>query len=73
MFHNSPHQFLIRLISLVALILICPIVDALGFGSWIFEIFSSVILLSAVYAVSESVNKEKIFAALSAYLLIGFV
>jgi hypothetical protein len=130
MFHKGPNQFLTLLISLVALILVFPVVDALGFGGWIFEMFSSGILLSAVYAVSERrgsfvvtlllaapalvatwvseatgwlwldflakvlsvvalmlvvglllahvlkserVNKEKIFAALSAYLLIGFI
>lgn len=127
---KGPNQFLTLLISLVALILVFPVVDALGFGTWIFEIFSSAILLSAVNAVSEKrvyfvltllmaapalvatwaaemtgspwfdflgkvlsaaalmlvvglllahvlkserVNKEKIFAALSVYLLIGFI
>jgi CDP-diglyceride synthetase len=130
MLNHSPHRFLYLLVALVAFVTIVPVLEAVGYGGTIFTIFVSIILLSAVYAVSESrgqfflalilagpafvlrwinnflgspwleliadvfnvfflllvvmlilthvlrdeeVSREKIFGALSVYLLLGFI
>jgi voltage-gated potassium channel Kch len=130
MFGKNPHRFLYLLISLLLTILVFPVIEELERGRWLFGLFSSAILLSAVYAVSERkgyvtlalflvvpalalgwtanfldsaslhlagnvvmvlllclvaalilsdvlrterVSREKIFGALSVYLLIGFI
>ncbi len=54
MLNQSPNRFLYLLIALVAFVTLVPVLDELGFGGMIFTIFVSIILLSAVYAVSES-------------------
>jgi len=54
MLNHSPHRFLYLLIALVAFVTLVPVLDELGYGGMIFTIFVSIILLSAVYAVSES-------------------
>ncbi len=54
MLNQSPHRFLYLLIALVAFVTLVPVLEELGYGGMIFTIFVSIILLSAVYAVSES-------------------
>ncbi len=54
MLNHSPHRFLYLLITLVAFLTLVPVLEELGYGGMIFTIFLSTILLSAVYAVSES-------------------
>ena len=54
MLNHSPHRFLYLLIALVAFVTLVPVLDELGYGGMIFTIFVSIILLSAVYAVSQS-------------------
>jgi len=124
------NRFLYLLIALLLVILVFPVIEELERGRWLFNLFSSAILLSAVYAVNERkgyfilalilaipalalgwtanfldssslrfagntvtvlllwlivalilshvlraerVSREKIFGALSVYLLIGFI
>jgi hypothetical protein len=54
MLNQSPHRFLYLLIALVAFVTLVPVLEELGYGGMIFDIFISTILLSAAYAVSES-------------------
>jgi len=54
MLNHSPHRFLYLLVALVAFVTLVPVLDELGYGGMIFTIFVSIILLSAVYAVSQS-------------------
>jgi len=56
MFHHSPHRFLYLLIALVGFITLVPVLEEVGYGGLIFSIFYSTILLSAAYAVSESLG-----------------
>jgi len=62
MLNHSPNRFLYLLIALVAFVTLVPVLDELGFGGMIFTIFVSIILLSAVYAVSE--RRGQFFLAL---------
>ncbi len=54
MLNQSPHRFLYLLITLVAFVTLFPVLEELGPGGMIFNIFLSTILLSAAYAASES-------------------
>jgi voltage-gated potassium channel Kch len=54
MLNQSPHRFLYLLITLVAFVTLVPVLEELGYGGMIFNIFLSTILLSAAYAASES-------------------
>ncbi|MFB3067786.1 MAG: hypothetical protein ACE1ZI_00825, partial [Acidobacteriota bacterium] len=54
MLNQSPNRFLYLLITLVAFVTLVPVLEELGYGGMIFDIFISTILLSAAYAASES-------------------
>jgi len=54
MLKHSSNRFLYLFIALVAFITVVPILEELGYGGMIFNIFLSTILLSAAYAASES-------------------
>ena len=47
------NRFLYLLIALLLVILVFPVIEELERGRWLFNLFSSAILLSAVYAVNE--------------------
>ncbi len=54
MLNQNPNRFLYLLITLVAFVTLVPVLEELGYGGMIFDIFLSTILLSAAYAASES-------------------
>ena len=54
MVNKGPNRFLYLLIALVAFVSVVPVLDELGHRGMIVTVFYSTILLSAVYAVSES-------------------
>ncbi len=54
MFSKNPHKFFYLLIALLLVVLVFPVLEALGRAGFIFGIFYSGILLSAAIAVSES-------------------
>jgi len=54
MLNQSPNRFLYLLISLVAFVTLVPVLEELGYGGMIFDIFLSTVLLLAAYAASES-------------------
>ena len=54
MVNKSPNRFLYLLIALVAFVTVVPVLDELGHRGMIVTVFYSTILLSSVYAVSES-------------------
>ncbi len=54
MFRNNPHKFFYLLIALLLVVLVFPVLEALGRAGFIFGVFYSGILLSAAIAVSES-------------------